>query len=164
MKLVKIIAVITSLILCVGLYGCSQKDGDGDKQKERVINSPYAYSVNSKILHHSSCYHVKRISDANLVEYSGDPENLTSSGFSLCKTCFPNSVDKDEPENDDNQISEEEATYVINVDSGKFHKKDCIYAINTSDSNKKYTDLTKEELISENYQPCGTCLKENTDK
>ncbi len=156
MKITKIVALITSIMMCISFVGCKKQD---EEPKPRVINSPYAYSSNSKTLHHSGCYHVKRISDKNLVEYYGDPMDMVANGYKLCGVCFPNSnVDNNTNDNDDdNGIPEEDATYVINIGTKKFHEKDCDYAIKSS--NTEYTDLSYEELVDENYEPCQVCLK-----
>ena len=154
MRLTKIIALITSVVMCISLVGCKKQEEE--QPKERVINSPYAYSANSKTLHHSGCYHVKRISDANLVEYYGDPADMVANGFKLCSVCFPNS-NVNNNTNDENGIAEEDATYVINTGTKRFHEKDCDHAINAS--NTEYTDLSYEELVAKNYEPCQVCLK-----
>ena len=70
MKFRKIVAFIACLALCFSFGGCNKKEEE--KPKQRIIQAPYAYSANSKTLHHSGCYHVKRISDENLVQYYGD--------------------------------------------------------------------------------------------
>ena len=52
----------------------------------------------------------------------------------------------------------DETTYIINTDSGKFH------AINGPDTdtiapeNRLETSKSKEELISDGYEPCGRCF------
>ena len=157
MKLIKFIALFTSIILCLSLVGCANQNEDDAGTKERIINAPYAYSSNSKTLHHNGCYHVKRISDANLGEYYGDPADMVANGFKLCSACFPNSNVNNNTNNNDNGISEEDATYVINTGTRRFHEKDCDHALNSS--NTEYTDLSYEELVDENYEPCQVCLK-----
>ena len=48
-------------------------------------------------------------------------------------------------------------TYVINKNSGKFHNPDCSSVLDMKESNKEYTDKTREELIAEGKSPCGKC-------
>ena len=154
MRVTKIIALITSIMMCISFVGCKKQD---EEPKQRVINSPYAYSANSKTLHHSGCYHVKRISDKNLVEYYGDPMDMVANGYKLCGVCFPDSNVDNNTNNDNSGIPEEDATYVINTETKKFHEKDCAYA--KTSQNTEYTDLSYEELVAKNYESCQVCLK-----
>ena len=48
-------------------------------------------------------------------------------------------------------------TYVVNKNSGKFHHPDCSSVLDMKESNKEYTDKTREELIAEGKSPCGKC-------
>ena len=60
-----------------------------------------------------------------------------------------------------NNITENEeisVTYVINKNSKKFHLPDCSSLLNTKPQNKKESNLTKEELISQGYSPCKSCI------
>lgn len=50
-----------------------------------------------------------------------------------------------------------DVTYRINTSTGKFHKTTCTHA-NSTNCVDSY--LTYEELVAEDYVPCGTCLKE----
>ena len=47
--------------------------------------------------------------------------------------------------------------YVCNKKSLRFHYPDCSSVAKMSESNKWYTDKSREELIAMNYQPCGIC-------
>lgn len=49
-----------------------------------------------------------------------------------------------------------DVTYRINTATGKFHKTTCT---NANSSNCVDSYLTYEELVAEEYTPCGTCLK-----
>lgn len=48
-------------------------------------------------------------------------------------------------------------TYIINVNSGKFHTPDCHSVDRMKESNKMEYTGTREELISQNYSPCQNC-------
>ena len=50
-----------------------------------------------------------------------------------------------------------EITFIINIKTKKFHKPTCTHAKNLSDENKEESTKTRDELIAENYSPCGTC-------
>lgn len=47
--------------------------------------------------------------------------------------------------------------YVINTNTGKFHRPDCSSVKKMSDKNKQISDKTKEELEKEGYEPCKNC-------
>ena len=49
------------------------------------------------------------------------------------------------------------ATFVLNTSSMKIHKISCGSVETIKESNRKYTDLTREELIAQGYEPCGRC-------
>ena len=89
-------------------------------------------------------------------------------GYSLCKTCFPPAKDDTEPPanevDDPNAIKKEDATFVINIKTHKFHKLDCYHAESMSQSNREYTILTIEELLELEFIPCGTCLPDEAEQ
>lgn len=47
--------------------------------------------------------------------------------------------------------------YVLNTSSKKFHKPDCTYAKNTSDTNRQTVTATRDALIAQGYDACGVC-------
>ena len=59
--------------------------------------------------------------------------------------------DQDEP------VSEENATYVLNTRSLKFHIPGASCAPAKTSVNYRLTDLSREDLINGGYSPCGTC-------
>lgn len=54
-------------------------------------------------------------------------------------------------------VSAEEATYIINVNSRKFHTPDCSDTDRISESNKAEYSGDREELIEMGYDPCKKC-------
>ena len=48
-------------------------------------------------------------------------------------------------------------TYIININSKKFHKPDCEAVDKMSEKNKKTYTGTRENLINNGYNPCGVC-------
>lgn len=48
-------------------------------------------------------------------------------------------------------------TYILNVSSKRFHLPTCAGAKTMKESNREESTKTREELIAENYIPCGTC-------
>lgn len=51
----------------------------------------------------------------------------------------------------------EQTEYVINTNTGKFHKPSCNSVKKMKTKNKKEYTGSREELISEGYEPCGSC-------
>jgi DNA-entry nuclease len=47
--------------------------------------------------------------------------------------------------------------YIINVNTGKFHRPSCYSVSKMSDSNKKVFNGSRAELIKEGYEPCKNC-------
>ena len=56
-----------------------------------------------------------------------------------------------------NPEESEKATYVLNMNSRKFHKESCRYASSIKEENKATYTGFREDLILEGYDPCGTC-------
>ena len=54
-------------------------------------------------------------------------------------------------------VSASEATYVINRNSRKFHRKECDSVAQMSPKNREYTTADRGTLIREGYEPCGSC-------
>ena len=50
-----------------------------------------------------------------------------------------------------------DGTYIININTMKFHKADCSSAKRTKEENKDTTDKSREEVIDEGYAPCKQC-------
>ncbi len=66
-----------------------------------------------------------------------------------------NWLNTDNPPEED--ITLEEATYILNTNTDRFHRLDCSGAPEPSSQNYELTDKTREELIADGYSPCGTC-------
>ena len=73
--------------------------------------------------------------------------------------------DKDLPEYDETDRleepegswAEEEQTYILNVNSHKFHLPECSGAKDMKEQNKREFTGTRSELIEKGYEPCGSC-------
>lgn len=55
------------------------------------------------------------------------------------------------------QPVENTRTYVINTSSRKFHYPSCSRAKEISDANRSEYTGTRDDLIAQGYDPCGTC-------
>jgi DNA-entry nuclease len=58
---------------------------------------------------------------------------------------------------EDNTNESDEQIYILNTNSKKFHTEDCESANKISDKNRKEYKGTREELIQQGYEPCGSC-------
>lgn len=52
---------------------------------------------------------------------------------------------------------EENVTYVLNINTYKFHRVDCSKLADTKAKNKRNTSKSREELLNEGYEPCQSC-------
>lgn len=52
---------------------------------------------------------------------------------------------------------EEKQTYIVNLNTKKFHTEDCPAVQKINDDNKKTYKGYRENLINNGYEPCGQC-------
>lgn len=62
---------------------------------------------------------------------------------------------KEETKEDKNEQGKQ--AYILNKNTHKFHKKDCSSVRDMKPQNKKEYHGTKEDLIKQGYEPCGSC-------
>lgn len=53
--------------------------------------------------------------------------------------------------------STDDITYVLNINTMRFHKPTCPSVEDMKEKNRKYSYSTREELIEQGYKPCGSC-------
>lgn len=58
---------------------------------------------------------------------------------------------------EEGQATGEEADYVLNTSSKKFHLPDCSGVSSMSESNRQDYTGAREDLIAQGYSPCGIC-------
>ncbi|MDE7218678.1 MAG: DNA/RNA non-specific endonuclease [Oscillospiraceae bacterium] len=51
----------------------------------------------------------------------------------------------------------EEAAYILNTNSKKFHLPTCSGASGMKEENRQESAASREDLIAQGYEPCGTC-------
>ena len=68
------------------------------------------------------------------------------------------------PDSDNGAAAENEAgnpstrsSYVINTNTGKFHRPDCASATQMKPENRKDVTASRNELVQEGYEPCKQC-------
>jgi len=189
MKIYKIISLILALIMIISLSSCIeirlpsgnssdphddphnnynpvQSGGNGDETDSAGEggegNLTYVYSVLSKTLHLSGCYHTSRMNDDYKFEFKGDINILLGKGYTICKDCLvPDDEEEEDPEEDEEElISRDDATYAYNKVSLVIHTLECHHLEIIIEKNLRYTDLTMDELLELEYRPCGVCLRE----
>lgn len=57
----------------------------------------------------------------------------------------------------ESQAEEQETDYVLNTSSKKFHLPDCPSVDSMSGKNRQEYHGTREEIIAQGYEPCGSC-------
>ncbi|MBQ6597127.1 MAG: DNA/RNA non-specific endonuclease, partial [Lentisphaeria bacterium] len=50
-----------------------------------------------------------------------------------------------------------DVTYVININSGKFHRPDCPSVRDMNQHNRRDSADTREDLVARGFEPCGKC-------
>jgi len=94
------------------------------------------------------CYNVQPGIDINYADgtsrLSGSAGNDNGSGGNA-------------PSTDTSDEQDKEQTYVLNLNTKKFHYPDCQSANTISDKNKQTYTGTRSELVSDGYSPCGNC-------
>lgn len=178
MKKAKILSMLMTLILLLSFVSCDQlhfHTGHGGLNQNNNSNNneqqggegkvTYVYSVVEKTLHLPNCYHVDRINEEYL-KSTTDISPLLQDGYTICRDCLvPKEPEEEEPEEDENKIAREDATYAINAASNWLHTLDCHHLEVMSEKNLKYTDLTLEELIAlDEYRPCAICLPDEAEE
>ena len=53
--------------------------------------------------------------------------------------------------------STDDITYVLNINTMRFHKPTCPSVEDMKEKNREYSYSTREELIEQGYKPCGSC-------
>lgn len=98
------------------------------------------------------------VSDGEKVTFNCSPSTSWKAGE-------PAGSGESNSEDKENGVSKEtgsgntvtEGQYVLNTNTGKFHRPDCDNVKKMADKNKRATDKTREELIEEGYEPCKNC-------
>lgn len=172
MKISRIVALVLLLVTLLSTAACQQHHESNlpDDDEQPINDTPeknyvtYVYSITQKKLHLPDCAYAQNIGEDLRVEYSGDISLLFEKGFTICKSClFVDNDDEDEKEEtprepDPDEVTPDLATYVVNKSSLKIHKKNCSYVDGINPENKKYTNLSYEALLTEEYVPCGHCM------
>ena len=125
---------------------------------------------------HPTDNNLSRLRDADVTVYRTDLNGdifVTSDGQSV-SISSDKSVSKDEimtpggsvttsppatqkPDPVQNDSPSEGTDYIVNTNTGKFHYPSCSSVKKMKESNKMFFTGTRDELISQGYNPCGNC-------
>lgn len=124
------------------LYRVTPSYIDNDLVAQGVLMEAYSVEDNGKLQFCVWCYNVQ----PNItIDYStGD--NWLSTEISTITT-----------ESIEENISNNDVTYILNTNSKKIHEVNCSAIKDTKPQNKKETNKTIEELEAEGYTTCGIC-------
>ena len=70
---------------------------------------------------------------------------------------LPTETEEPEQTTEPEATKNEEITYIGNLNSYKFHYPSCLSVKQMNESNKDYLTCTRDEAISQGYDPCGRC-------
>ncbi len=87
------------------------------------------------------CVYIHNIQPGIVIDYSTGDSWLSS----------------DLPLSQDEEVSLEDATYILNTNTMRFHELDCSEAPSPDSQNYKLTDMNYDEVIDAGYAPCGIC-------
>ena len=63
----------------------------------------------------------------------------------------------DAPSEQPEEVAPEDATYILNLETEKFHRPDCSSAPKVDSDSYFATDMTREDVIAFGFSPCKTC-------
>lgn len=168
LALLLIFTTMFSLISCHGMFYPGHGQGNHVNQNTPSTDEEqggegyvtFYYSVNSDRYHIAECYHVYAIGE-KFMKTTTDVAALTADGYSPCEDCI---AIKEEPDDNENVITREEATYVIGKGNNKLHKLDCHNLDKMYEENMIYTNLSIEMLMAlDKYPPCKDCLPDEAE-
>ncbi len=123
-----------------------------------------AYSVEDKgkgISFNVYCYNVQpgviiNYTDGSNKADSGYKKTVTADEFIFTGSGSGTSVDRSTTDQPETTVPAG-TTYVVNTNSGKFHDSSCDSVKDMKEKNKMYFEGTRDELIRDQYEPCGRC-------
>ena len=62
-----------------------------------------------------------------------------------------------EPTPDPTPQPQPEKDWVLNTNTGKFHKPTCSSVKDIKETNRRDVHMTRDDVIAQGYQPCGKC-------
>ena len=157
MKRIWIIAL--ALALCVGLLGCAMGDGYG-----KYANIYQLLDAGDYAGAHAAIDALAGIIPTTQMPTASAPTQPTKAPAETtqpAETTLPaettQPTETTAAPTEPPAVDPSKATFVLNTSSMKIHKLTCGSVETIKESNRKYTDLTREDLVAQGYEPCGRC-------
>lgn len=113
---------------------------------------------------HPTAQTIERLTEYGVIYYRTDElGNITaySDGKDIRFEVNGKTVSEKEPESmthmEENPTVPSGITYVININTKKFHLPECSSVDEMKEKNKQYSETDREELLKQGYLPCGNC-------
>lgn len=143
----RVLLCLLAVVLCVSMLGCAMGDGYGKYANiYRLLDAgdyAGAHAAIDALAGISST--TAPVTQAPLIPATTAP---TTEPTTIPQETLPPTTAPVDPEN---------AAYVLNTSSMKIHKPNCGSVETIKEGNREYTNLTREELIAQGYEPCGRC-------
>ena len=110
-----------------------------------------AYSVEDNGEGIQFCVYVYNFQPGILIDYATGKSRLDDGSE------IPDTGTEDGEKGDTGTGESTDSTYILNTSSKKFHNPDCSGAATILDKNKQTYTGSRDDLIAEDYSPCGTC-------
>lgn len=148
----KIVISLLVAVLCISLFGCAMGDGYG-----KYANIYKLLDAGDYEGAHAAIDALAGIvpTTSPVVMPTTEPDNTTQPTTVPVETTEPTETTTAPTE--PKPVDPSNATFVLNTSSMKIHKVSCGSVETIKESNRQYTDLTREELIAQGYEPCGRC-------
>lgn len=168
-------AVLKADVLKAGHHGSSTSTSDAFLKKVSpswvVIQCGYGNSYGHphketmEKLEKAGCQVLRTDEEGTITAYS-DGRTITwntgatafpgSAGGGINQTAAPDTDNGTAVENESGNSSAL-SSYVINTNTGRFHRPDCSSATQMKPENRKDVTATRDELVREGYEPCKQC-------
>ena len=110
-----------------------------------------AESVEDKGAGLAFCVYVYNVQPHIVIDYATGDSHAKREKSSAEKT------DKDQITDTSHPQPQQGAMYILNMNTKRFHYPDCRAVADMKESNKIYSDKSRNEIISMGYQSCGIC-------
>ena len=110
-----------------------------------------AYSVEDNGEGIQFCVYVYNFQPGILIDYATGKSRLDDGSE------IPDKSTEDDGKGDTGTGESTDSTYILNTSSKKFHNPDCSGAATIKEQNKQTYTGSRDDLIAEDYTPCGIC-------
>lgn len=122
------------------------------------------------------CYHTSTCSSLSRSKIETTLQDANAAGLRACSKCKPPVLDSSVGSTNKKASATKSAagvvkektskaivtdattySYVLNTNTKKFHVPGCKSIKQMKNSNKKETNLSRDEIVNQGYDPCGNC-------